>query len=348
MYPVAIIGESLAAQVAALACGAGGFHEITRYAGPAESRSRSPILSLGANASRLLRALAPDTIDALGYRPDRQQVRFAKSAYLLAELPLGEFYEQRYAAPLVNFSTRSLINRLENDIANPLLASQSLEAIEQDNELTIVCVPRSAESPQGTPYTVFEASLPDHPLRRANVLWRGKGQYIEQLSDTERVHFRFVTPSDQAFDEADWHPSLHQALDAKIHAGGIDLGSFQAKNTLFAGRVAYTSDALQIPLHCKVDGGNTAMEDAWVLSRMMENYEEDIGDGLAAYERFRRPRHRKSLAQMYAHLTRLTQPSTARRFQQHVRTALQNRLLPEIALQQQDWLYEHDVIKGFR
>jgi hypothetical protein len=27
---------------------------------------------------------------------------------------------------------------------------------------------------------------------------------------------------------------------------------------------------------------------------------------------------------------------------------LQNRLLPEIALQQQDWLYEHDVIKGFR
>ena len=38
----------------------------------------------------------------------------------------------------------------------------------------------------------------------------------------------------------------------------------------------------------------------------------------------------------------------ARRFQQHVGTALQNRLLPEIALQHQDWLYEHDVIKGFR
>jgi 2-polyprenyl-6-methoxyphenol hydroxylase-like FAD-dependent oxidoreductase len=90
------------------------------------------------------------------------------------------------------------------------------------------------------------------------------------------------------------------------------------------------------------------MEDAWVLSRMMENYEEDIGDGLAAYERFRRPRHRKVLAQMRDHLIRLTQPSSARRFQQHVGTALQNRLLPEIALQQQDWLYEHDVIKGFR
>ncbi len=348
MYPVAIIGDSPAAQLAALACSAGGFHETTRFAGPVECPAATPILSLGANASRLLRTLAPDAIDALGYLPDRQQVRFAKSAYLLAELPLGEFYAQRYGAPLVNFSTQSLTNRLERDIANPLQASKRLEEIEHSYELTIVSAPGTAEPSRGAPYTVFAASLPDHPLRRANVLWRGKGQYIEQLSDTERVHFRFVTPSNQAFDEADWHPSLHQALDAKTRAGGIDLDSFQASSTLFAGRVAYLSDALQTAEHCKVDGGNTAMEDAWVLSRMMENYEEDIGDGLAAYERFRRPRHRKVFAQMRDHLTRLTQPSAARRFQQHVGTALQNRLLPEIALQHQDWLYEHDVIKGFR
>ena len=130
MYPVAIIGDSPAAQLAALACSAGGFHEIARYAGPVECPTPSPILSLGANASRLLRTLAPDAIDALGYRPDRQQVRFAKSAYLLAELPLGEFYEQRYGAPLVNFSTRSLTDRLERDIANPLLTGKNFEEIE--------------------------------------------------------------------------------------------------------------------------------------------------------------------------------------------------------------------------
>ena len=62
-----------------------------------------------------------------------------------------------------------------------------------------------------------------------------------------------------------------------------------------------------------------------MLSRMMENYEEDIGDGLAAYERFRRPRHRKVLVNMRT--TSLTQPSRARRLQQHLGTALQNRLL---------------------
>ena len=85
-----------------------------------------------------------------------------------------------------------------------------------------------------------------------------------------------------------------------------------------------------MPLASKVDAGNTAMEDAWVLSRMMENYEEDIGDGLAAYERFRRPRHRKVLVNMQDHLLKLTQPSRARRLQQHLGTALQNRLLPRL------------------
>ena len=49
-----------------------------------------------------------------------------------------------------------------------------------------------------------------------------------------------------------------------------------------------------------------------------------------------------------AHLLRFTEPSVSKRALQHVGMALQNRLLPEIALAQQDWLYEHDVIKGFR
>ena len=51
---------------------------------------------------------------------------------------------------------------------------------------------------------------------------------------------------------------------------------------------------------------------------------------------------------MRDHLLKLTEPSVSKRFSQHVGMALQNRLLPELALAQQDWLYEHDVIKGFR
>ena len=59
MYHVAIIGESLAAQVAALACAASGFHDIDRLQGSRHLNEQPQVFSLGANASRLLRALVP-------------------------------------------------------------------------------------------------------------------------------------------------------------------------------------------------------------------------------------------------------------------------------------------------
>ena len=350
MYHVAIIGESLGAQVAALACAASGFHDIDRLQGSEHPKEQPQVYSLGANASRLLRALVPESIEELGFQPDRRQVRFAKSAYLLAELPLGEFYQQRYGSPLVNFSAPALTAYLEEHIGNPLKNSMSLNDAEISHQLTVL-----ADSERGTKasnddpsFLLYHASLPDHPLRKANVLWRGNGQYVEQFADNDQVHFRFITRADIPFDPEQWHDSLQDAFAAKMQVGGVSLNGFTAGETLFAGRVAYLHSALTPASQIRVDADNTALEDAWVLSRMMENYEEDIGDGLAAFERFRRPRHRKVAAQLRDHLLKLTEPSVSKRFSQHVGMALQNRLLPELALAQQDWLYEHDVIKGFR
>ena len=221
---------------------------------------------------------------------------------MLAELPLGEFYEQRYGAPLVNFSARSLNDRLENDIGNPLLTGKRLEEIADANRLTVVSEPSPMQSPKEASYNVFEASLADHPLRRANVLWRGEVSTSNNCP-MRNAYTLFVTPSNQDFNEADWH-QLTSSLGCQDISGAIDLGNLQAQETLFAGRVVYLSDALQTPLHCKVDGGNTAVEDAWVLSRMMDNYEEDIGDGLAA-RALSPPRHRKVLAKMRAYLIQL-------------------------------------------
>lgn len=350
MYHVAIIGESLAAQVAALACAASGFHDIDRLQGSQRPNEQPQVYSLGANASRLLRALVPESIEGLGFQPDRRQVRFAKSAYLLAELPLGEFYQQRYGSPLVNFSAPAITAYLEEHISNPLKNSMSLNDAEISHQVTVLADSEcgTKASNDGPSFLIYHASLPDHPLRKANVLWRGDGQYVEQLADKDQVHFRFITRADISFDPEQWHDSLQDALQAKMQVGGVSLNEFTASETLFAGRVAYLHSALASPSYIRVDADNTALEDAWVLSRMMENYEGDIGDGLAEFERFRRPRHRKVAAQLRDHLLKLTEPSVSKRFSQHVGMALQNRLLPELALAQQDWLYEHDVIKGFR
>ena len=350
MYRVAIIGESLAAQVAALASSASGFEEINRFRSANTEQYSPHVYSLGANASRLLRALAPEAIDRLGFIPDRYQVRFAKSAYLLAELPIGEFYQQRYGSPLVNLPAAALAEYLEQQIAQPMQDGKSLESAESSHELTVLASPERARAqPDNNPqFLIYQASLPDHPLRKANVLWRGDGQYVEQLADSQGVHFQFVTRADRPINIEEWHPSLHDAVARKTQVGTVFQQQFAPSNTLFAGRVAYLHSALAQPLTGKTDAGNTALEDAWVLSRMMDNYEEDIGDGLAAYERFRRPRHRKVAAQTLANLLAFTEPSVSKRFSQHLGMALQNRLLPEIALAKQDWLYDHDVIRGFR
>ncbi len=348
MYPVAIIGDTLAARLAALACHASGFDDVKRYQSDEDLPQPPEVYSLGANASRLLNALAPQTIENIAFCPDRFQIRFAKSAYLLAELPLGDFYRQRYGGPMMNIAGPALHQCLDSRLSSPLAAPMALAESERRHALTIL----SSRTPVGQSgdgdFHVFHASLADHPLRRANVLWRGKGQYIEQVADTDRVHFRFVTRRGTDFAFADWQESLHPALEAKIQSHDIFVGALTHSETLFGGSVAFLSDAVAPPITCKIDGANTGLEDAWVLSRMMENYEEDIADGLAAYERFRRPRHRKVMAGLRTHLATLTQTSSMKRFGQHVGTALQNRLLPEIALQRQDWLYQHDVIKGFR
>ncbi len=348
LYSVAIIGNNLAAQLAALACHASGFDDVKRYRDAHDPEPQPAVYSLGANASRLLRALAPHPLEDIAFFPDRFQVRFAKSAYLLAELPLGDFYHQRYGSPMMNVAGPALRQWLDRGLSAQLLAPMALTEAESTHALTILSSRQWSHRSGDGEFRVFHASLADHPLRRANVLWRGKGQYIEQVADTDRVHFRFVTPKGTDFVQADWHQSLHPALAAKTQLQDIFIDELNHSDNLFGGSVAFLSDAVTPPITCKIDGANTALEDAWVLSRMMENYEEDIADGLAAYERFRRPRHRNVMTGMRRHVTTLTESAAMKRLGQHVGTALQNRLLPEIALQRQDWLYQHDVIKGFR
>jgi 2-polyprenyl-6-methoxyphenol hydroxylase-like FAD-dependent oxidoreductase len=90
------------------------------------------------------------------------------------------------------------------------------------------------------------------------------------------------------------------------------------------------------------------LEDAWVLSRMLENYEEAVDEGLREYARFRRARANRLSraaavrAEQYFENTRLG------RLGRNLNLALSTRFLPEIAMQRIDWLYGHDCIRGFR
>lgn len=97
------------------------------------------------------------------------------------------------------------------------------------------------------------------------------------------------------------------------------------------------------PLLCP----SAALEDAWVLSRMIERWEESPHEGFADYERYRKPRARRLRAHAEAELQLLTLAATPAVWRRNLKWSLTSRFLPEITMQRLDWLYGYDCIKGF-
>lgn len=355
MYSVAIIGDSPATHIAALACKAAGFADTKQFASLNESSTDEyAVHCIPANASRIINALCPANLESIGLCPDREQVRLGRSAYLLSELPLGNFYLQRYGAPLVNCTRKALLELLaQHGAFDPCPAKKSLEEIETDYELAIFCDATRIEKPTAEGnvrgFDIYSANVAEkHLLHNANVTWMGKGQVILQRSSQSHTHYTFITHSQLPFEEQQWHSSLAPAFANKNFTQTFNPQHHAIAEHFQDGRRAYIGDACYAQHPCFLESHNSAMEDAWVLTRMMENYEEDIGDGLREYERYRRPRAVRVAQSGHQRLDSLTRSSTNSRFWGYVNQALSTRFLPEIAMQKQDWFHQHNVIKGFR
>jgi salicylate hydroxylase len=90
-----------------------------------------------------------------------------------------------------------------------------------------------------------------------------------------------------------------------------------------------------------------AVEDAWVLSRMLDMFDDHVSTALSEYQRYRQPRAR----QMQTHLVNQaiwhSERGPLRRLANSWSFAMKYRLMPEIAMQRDDWQFEYDCIKGF-
>ena len=92
---------------------------------------------------------------------------------------------------------------------------------------------------------------------------------------------------------------------------------------------------------------SAALEDAWILSRMMERWEESPHEGFADYERYRKPRAARLRRFAESERAILAERSGPAAWQRNLKWSLTSRFLPEIAMQKTDWLYGYDCIKGF-
>ena len=351
MYPIAIVGSNSTADLAALACSAAGFSQIRRIH-PSNTYEQC-VAPIPANATRLIGALTSIPLEELGRMPQRAQMRLGHSGYLLSELPLGEFYRQRYGAPMLNCSAAELRNALALG-ARPsaeFVSADTLNAIDRGHSLTLVTDRldyRQREPTATPPWCWFSISTDLSEPVAANVTWLRGNQRIWQWASRQQTHFLIMTPSRQALDPEQWHPSLRPAIEQCKEARYFDPELPRIREHYYDGTQVFLSTACYQPHPISPESIWLGLEDAWVLARMLENYEEDILDGVREYQRYRRARARRTdqaSSRAFANLPNKTLPQ---RLLHYLGIALGSRFLPEIVMHKQDWFHQHDCIRGFR
>ena len=350
MYPLAVVGDNATARAAIAACRKAGFTDIKWVAGNVKAEHHGAC-TLPANVSRVLTALdGGPALEELGHQPDRQQVRLAASGFLISELPLGAFSRERYGAPHVNIEVSDW-PRLLPVVDITLEPHQTLSELEQAFPATLVCTPETAISTsQPAPtHTLWHARLPlDEALSKANITWLGQHQCAWQFSTRAAQHVYFSVPLHRQPQADDWHALLHPAIAAAAPETEFCAFTATVRDHWHAGAVVYLGAACSPGNPFLREAQCLGLEDAWVLSRMQENYEEDIQDAFREYEKYRRARTRRVATAAARSAVEMNKSGAISRFLNYLNIALSTRFLPEIAMQRIDWFYGHDCIRGFR
>ena len=294
------------------------------------------------NLVKVVHALGlAQSLDKISHQPNRAQVRFGRSAYLLSELPLGRFCSERYGAGLANVDSQALLELLREDLPSAAFNHTQAPIVE-------TAAPSSNTATAATGAQLYHSVLPlVESTANANITWLNEHAIAWQFSTLEQTHFYFYIQQPTAMTPEHWHPSLQAPVQ---QAKALDL--LQQEHTpaenWYQGNIVLAGDAAYAAPAQWREFTHIGLEDAWVLSRMLENYEEEWPQALASYEKYRGARARRITRNL-----RLTQNSYSRRkplqrLARNLNIALSTRFLPEIAMQRIDWHYGHDCIRGFR
>ncbi len=339
MYAINVAGGGITARATLLACRVAGFNDLS-WSGRDEPEYQPPAATLAANLTRVVNALGRgEALLEHGHVPDREQVRIATSGFLLAELPLGRFIHDRYSAPHINIDNNSL-----REVLDP----GALPAQTHD-QVTVSVETAPTPTDRETTHTLWHASIEHDQPAHANVTWLGTGAHAWQFSTRSLSHVIFSLPRDATPDSYPWHASLTPASVAAepVHHFVANEAP-TVREHWYAGACAYAGAACFEGHPYRREANHFGLEDAWVLSRMLENYEEDFADGFAEYERYRRARLNRVARQAAATVALYDRSGAWARALRNVNIALAARFLPEIAMQRVDWLYNYDCIRGFR
>ncbi len=154
-------------------------------------------------------------------------------------------------------------------------------------------------------------------------------------------------PAELARDFAGWHPMVRTLIEA---ADGVYKWALYDHEPLPAwsrGSITLLGDACHPMLPYLAQGAAMAIEDAWVLSRMLDRWEDHPAEGLTEYERYRRPRATKVQRSSREQGEMFHLPEGSPAWWRNFKLSLGSRFLPELAMRQYDWLHGYDCVRGF-
>jgi salicylate hydroxylase len=154
-------------------------------------------------------------------------------------------------------------------------------------------------------------------------------------------------PADLAQEFAGWHASLRTLIGAAEHVFRWALYDREPLPVWSRGRVTLLGDAAHPMLPFMAQGAASAIEDAWILSRVLQDGEDDPVAALGEYERFRRPRTARLQLASRSQGESFHESSRLRRWRRNFVLGFGCRFLPDLAMQQLDWVHGYETVRGF-
>jgi len=225
------------------------------------------------------------------------------------------------------------------------------------------------ESPRFTGHVawrglVASTALPAEFIQPSATVWLGPGKHFVHyyVRKGELINFVAIVETDSWREESwtasgdkqelkslfdGWHTSLSQLIDAADSCFKWALYDREPMPACTLQRATLVGDACHPMLPYLAQGAAMAIEDAWVLSRLLEQWTDQPAGGLNEYQKYRLPRTRRvqlaSRKQGEVFHLRNKWAITRR----NLKLAVGCRYLPEIAMQQFDWLHGYDALKLF-
>ncbi len=366
-----IIGAGVAGLTTALALQSTGVEVEVFEARAAPVPGQAGPSMLSPNASRVLRALRVlDTLTPSGIEPHWLHQRSARSGYVISWRTLGELFRARYGAPWLmvdHDELRATLGAAATDrgvvihhdtpvdaslaVASELVVCADGEDSGMARALGLAgeCHPTGWRLWQGY---IEAAAAPTGMPATANAItqWLGPAHQLLTAPCTDgRWYWQALTHGEGELNALfrDWHGIAAELLAAAEPGEPRPVFDRALASSFNVGKHALVGAAAH-PLPAHLDQGEAlAIEDAWVLAHLVADHDDDVPAGLAEYHRHRRGRAQRMQDHARALATNSAAAGRAQRLRSRALRAVTCRLLPEMDVERDDWIYGYDAVRHY-